>query len=58
MNLFMKIKKETINRISLINKRDAELSNYKKRLKRREEIEIIKINKGTKEEIDKKYLGY
>ena len=54
----MKIKKETINRISLINKRDAELSNYKKRLKRREEIEIIKINKGTKEEIDKKYLGY
>lgn len=45
-------------KIMRINKKDAYLSNYKKRVKKREEIETIRFNKGSKEEVDKKYLGY
>jgi len=54
----MEIKKEIIDRIMTTNKRSAELSDYKKRLKRREEIERTNLYKKPKEEIDKKYLGY
>jgi len=54
----METKKEIINRIMNTRKIDAELSNYKKRLKRREEIEIEKLNRLPKEEQDKKYVGY
>ncbi len=45
-------------KIMQTKKRDAYLSNYKKRLKRKEEIDMINLYKKTKEEIDKKYLGY
>lgn len=45
-------------KIMQTKKRDAYLSNYKKRLKRKEEIDMIKFYKGSKEEIDKKYLEY
>lgn len=54
----MEINKEIIDRIMITSKRSAELSDYKKRLKRREEIEIEKLNRLPKEEQDKKYLGY